>query len=409
MIKRKIILICIYSIITISGAAFASILLFPNDPAIAASITGGVSVIDTIIAVIAAGRIASPIASLRGRLNMQSLRSGFDSTGGGEMAALASSLNDIFKTIDYAFEDISGMSHQLAVSLSTISETALRFSDFVQNQAAAEEEINATVEEISAEMDLISGAVKHQFDNLSKLLLKIAELSNTIDEIGRQITDTLSLTRDLTSKGKRGADSMDEISRNMGRINESSMEMRSIVNIINDISDRINLLSLNAAIEAARAGDSGRGFAVVADEISKLADQTATSIKDIDSLINKNDKEIKEEIDHVHESVNLINSITDGILLIGEKIQIISGNISKELEINGVLIKETDTVNTGADQIKRSIEEQKTAVDEIAKSISNINRSDEAIVENSEKIANELVELSSISLALKDKIDVLHK
>ena len=74
-------------------------------------------------------------------------------------------------------------------------------------------------------------------------------------------------------------------------ITESSQQVTDIISIIDDISDKINLLSLNAAIEAARAGEAGRGFAVVADEISKLADQTAASINDIDSLIRKNNNE----------------------------------------------------------------------------------------------------------------------
>ena len=91
----------------------------------------------------------------------------------------------------------------------------------------------------------------------------------------------------------------------------SSREMMGIVDIINDISEKINLLSLNAAIEAARAGDAGRGFAVVADEISKLADQTAISIKEIDRLIKVNNDEITAGGDNIDSAIDTISACSD--------------------------------------------------------------------------------------------------
>jgi methyl-accepting chemotaxis protein len=99
----------------------------------------------------------------------------------------------------------------------------------------------------------------------------------------------------------------------MKKIGASSGEMTGIVEIINSISDQINLLSLNAAIEAARAGDAGRGFAVVADAISKLADQTATSIKDIDGLIRANTEEIERGISNARTTIETISGIIEGV------------------------------------------------------------------------------------------------
>jgi len=112
----------------------------------------------------------------------------------------------------------------------------------------------------------------------------------------------------------------------MGTIAKSSGEINGIIAIIiiNDISDRINLLSLNAAIETARAGDHRRGFAVVAGEVSKLADQTAVSIKTIGSLIINNDREIKTGMQNVSQAIGTINSLIKDIDVIVSHISAIS-------------------------------------------------------------------------------------
>jgi methyl-accepting chemotaxis protein len=101
--------------------------------------------------------------------------------------------------------------------------------------------------------------------------------------------------------------------------------MSGILKIINEISEQINLLSLNAAIEAARAGDAGRGFAVVADEISQLADRTAQSLKEIASLISINNREIGEGQQGVDDAMNVIGRLVEGIGQINETTRAITG------------------------------------------------------------------------------------
>ncbi len=163
------------------------------------------------------------------------------------------------------------------------------------------------------------------------------------------------------------------MNNSMVSIGESSDEITNIIKIINDISDKINLLSLNAAIEAARAGDAGKGFAVVAKEIRKLADETAISVKGIDSLINNNVNETAKGVKNVKETAERIKKIISSIEKIGSMMNTISESMRQQSRINEIVNKETEQVIASDNEIKVSIKEQENAINEIASSINNIN------------------------------------
>ncbi len=359
------------------------------------------------IVAICSRRISAPYGLLAREISPDAESTRIAAMSNDEAGLIVRQFNDIFSKLTYLTGEISEMSSQMAMSLEKMTATTLTFSDSAQNSASSVEQITASIEEISAGMENEAGNVEAQFQNLAGMTEKIHELSTISRETVDRTKSALGLISDMSARAESGEQSMEVMSASMGTIYESSIEMTNIVQIINDISDKINLLSLNAAIEAARAGDTGRGFAVVADEISKLADQTAVSIKGIDALIIKNTEEIKKGQSYVMATVGMIKAIAVGINEVRDMIGTISGDMQKQYRINSLLTNEADEIKASSGEIRNSTQEQQTAIAEMVKSISLINESTQNIAMGSEEIASNTVEVASISQALRDRIQYL--
>ncbi|MCU0848456.1 MAG: methyl-accepting chemotaxis protein [Spirochaetes bacterium] len=309
------------------------------------------------------------------------------------------------KNITEMIADINSISSKLDDSTHEISSITQSFTDVTQNQAATVEEVTATIEEISAGMDGITSGAQVQLKSLLALLARMGELSGTIREMSQEITSATQLASSMNTDVASGELSLRGMNGSMLKISESSQQMTGIVNIINDISDKINLLSLNASIEAARAGDSGRGFAVVADEISKLAENTASSVKDIDSLIKAMDAEIRKGISDVSDVVERMGRITSGINSMGGMVGKISGIMQKQVETNEMVDREATSVKARSEEIETATMEQKIAIGEVVRSVTKINELTQTISAGSEEITANTMENAKIADILKKKVD----
>jgi methyl-accepting chemotaxis protein len=323
----------------------------------------------------------------------------------GEIGDISESLDMFIEKMYGVVDNVKGVSGRLAASSEEMSSSSSSFSDNVQKQASSAEEIMATVEEVSAGMENIYSGASVQFDSLLSLIDMLRELSSIINDMQLRIKDTLALTDDIATKAQRGSESLNLMNRSISNIGERTGEMTNIIQIIRDISDRVNLLSLNAAIAAARAGDAGRGFAVVADEISKLAEQTDTSLKDIEGLIRGNSDEIGEGISIVRNSVVTISYIIEGVTKISEMIAQISQTMIKQLDTNEVVNAEVDKVRIKADEIRNATEEQKIAAGEIVKTVAHINELSQKNAEGSIEMAANADEVATMADNLSAMVD----
>ena len=322
-----------------------------------------------------------------------------------ELGVLAGLFNTFVENIQDVIRVVKDISSNLAASSDQMSSTTLNFSESAQSNAATAEEVSASMEEMSASMDNIANGAEHQLEALREMIKEVERLSGIIIETGSSIDSTTVIMSDITSRVRKGEESLLSMNDTMQNIKKSSVEMGGVVSIINDISDQINLLSLNAAIESARAGEAGRGFAVVADEISKLADRTASSIRDIINLIKVNEKETENGITGIKDTVAMLGEIIKGVSDISGKFSQVSVKMKQQLDVNKIVNEKMNDVSNKSDQIAQATSEQKTAAGEVVHSIGIISDIAQTTATGAEELAATSEEIAGMAESLREKAD----
>ncbi len=340
------------------------------------------------------------ISSGDGNLNVKILVDSKD-----EIGNLAGFFNKFVNKIARVIGVINVMSSDLADSSKEIEVLIQKFSSATQNQAASAEEISSTIEEVSSGMDSIANNSRVQFETISHLGTKMNDLSEIIHGMEKKILETYNQAELISKKAKLGGESIHAMSESMTRINRSSDQMKNIINIINDISKKTNLLSLNASIEAARAGDAGRGFAVVADEIAKLATLTSQSIKNIDELIRSSNQEVTNGNGIIQGTVDVIKSIIEEINGINEKMKNLTASMKDQLDINQEVNQNAEQVKIKSNEIMVSTEEQKNAITAISHAVVNISDHTFSIAQGSQDMKESFHETATIAQKLKEQVD----
>lgn len=291
-----------------------------------------------------------------------------------EFRTLINEINYTFSNMKGLINQVKQLSGEVSTASADVSKTSELFLTTSQNISTAMNEIEQGVMQQAKD----SEECLHQMDNLSGKIVQMSESTNQISNIAegtkKNIQDGTVVTRELNDQTKSTIEITTNIVKGIEDLAEKSMSINSIINVINDISNQTNLLSLNASIEAARAGDVGKGFAVVAGEIRNLAEQTKRQVNDIKSIIEniqENTKDLvvtakkAEDVMELQESA--VKNTTDSYVNINNSVD----NLMVHLKN---IIGHVNNIDTARASTLGAIENISAVLEEIAASTNNVNQ-----------------------------------
>lgn len=312
-----------------------------------------------------------------------------------EIESKNASLEDVMKHITEASDEI----RELADSLNN---TSSMLNLQMDNQAASLGQTSASTEEVSSSITSIAQNASDQNELVQRNSTALESYLSSI----HQITSAAKVASSLGGRSREETGSINEklllVREGMGRIRESSAAIEQIADIINDIAEKTNLLSLNAAIEAARAGQFGRGFAVVADEIGKLADGSVEQAKTIQRIIHDVVSNIETENRLIMESADSITALKTAADDVNNSVAEIMNLCNRQETLTVSIQDGMKNIAAGSSEISIATREQQAAMDEVISTVVTLAGVVEQVNFNTLKIFG-------ISQKLSDRVDILNR
>ena len=289
----------------------------------------------------------------------------------------------IADSINYAISEMRDLVRQINNASATVASESDRTSDIAQQLASTSDNQNSHIQDITGQLQQMAESVDRMSEKATSSAA-VAENSMSVAQQGaRAVRDTIDSMNALR-------DQIQDTSKRIKRLGESSQQITDVVRLIDGIAEQTNILSLNAAIQAASAGEAGRGFAVVADEVQRLAERSSEATKQIDRLVANIQTDAKE-------AVASMESATQGVVEGAQRADIAGSSLS---EIESVVTDLTILIR----EIANSATEQSGTATEVTQSMESVRGMTVLVSEDARKTSDSIDRLALLARELQSSV-----
>lgn len=312
-----------------------------------------------------------------------------------EFRVLTTALNSMLESMRILMRDMKQFGAKVTDLSANVSDKTTAINTSMQDVAKAMDEVALGVQSQAADTESSNNKMRSFTDNINGVTDKTHNMTNIADQAIDAVEQGKVIVQDLSEKSDTTVSLTKVLVSDIDEVQKSSEEIKSFVDIINSIAEQTNLLSLNASIEAARAGAAGRGFAVVAEEIRKLADQSKESGNQIRSIVENIGATTNKTTDSAKKAEGMVNDQAEAL--------------EETVKVFGMIQTCVGELVDGIRTVTESLERVVVEGDTVQNAIQNISSVSEEVAASTEEVTATLSEQVNVIENLKEEVEILRE